>query len=316
MEPILDECSLVPNGDQTPAIRIGTLAATLKSLHALGAVRVLRSVRAAAEMDIGEGQGLRYWCHHKQVDRDAGRFVASLLNKQPFVDGSDGLFCRAQQNCAVEARRDGVEAIGLAVVALSGGVGIALPGRGPGGLWPLEMTFLDETDTLRSTVANVPCVVHPADIEALTSELLERVIAGIGSGADLLERAPDMFPRLRFGSRATKDIGAMSGAEETFKQLFWHLRVLDQCAREWTDGPFEPRGIPVSPESPATLNHGRYGPMRDFPMPDGFEPQRWSWHTKITGGENPRLYFQFEPRAEEPVVLIGYFGSHLRTVRH
>ena len=92
MEVILDESSLVPCGGWSPALRIKTLASTLKSLDQLGCARVLRSIRAAADQDIGQGRGLRGWCFDPTTNRDAGKFVAQRLGKQPFIDGDDGLF--------------------------------------------------------------------------------------------------------------------------------------------------------------------------------------------------------------------------------
>jgi hypothetical protein len=58
-----------------------------------------------------------------------------------------------------------------------------------------------------------------------------------------------------------------------------------------------------------------YGPQRDFPVPEGFKPRRWSDHTKLSGGAGARLYFHAERTDEQAVVLIGYFGDHLPTVR-
>jgi len=52
-----------------------------------------------------------------------------------------------------------------------------------------------------------------------------------------------------------------------------------------------------------------------FPMPKGFKKRRWSDHTKLSGGAGARLYFHSERTGETAVVLIGYFGDHLPTVR-
>ena len=57
------------------------------------------------------------------------------------------------------------------------------------------------------------------------------------------------------------------------------------------------------------------GPLRDFPVPDGFEPKRWTLHTKFTGGIAGRMYFRPERVNGEAVVLIGYVGPKLSTVR-
>lgn len=102
MEPLLDETSLVPCSEDEPGSRIAVLAETLTSLDALGAPRVLRGVIDAADRDIGDGKGLRYWCFRRgAVDDIAGRLVASRLSKAPFIDGPAGLLAREEGSRAI-----------------------------------------------------------------------------------------------------------------------------------------------------------------------------------------------------------------------
>ncbi|HMQ22566.1 MAG TPA: hypothetical protein PKE00_08770 [Planctomycetota bacterium] len=138
----------------------------------------------------------------------------------------------------------------------------------------------------------------------------------VPNGAAIIERAGELFPRLRFGQNALKPIGAMTGSETVFNQLVRHLRALDEGARTWADGVYEPLAVSYSVESSATLNHRTDGPMRDFGMPDGFAFERWSLHTKLTGGNSARIYFRPERVDGQALVLVGYFGPHLPTVRH
>jgi hypothetical protein len=313
MDPVLDERSLVKTDEIDPPRRVQTLAQALKTLHQLGAAKVLRTLRNAPHVDIGGGRGIVSWCRDKGVDRDAGLYVAKLLGKQPFIDGQDGLLFLAQKEFAFEAKHDDVAVMGLAVVALTGGVGVALEGVRSGGQWPLDVAFLDEAG-LRVSTTKVPCIVTSDDAESLRPMLVERILVGVRNGVDLVARAGDLFPRLRFGPDAIDGIQPLAGADALFKQLFWHLRSLNDTAAAWSQGPFEPEGIPWSTESLSTLNHGRFGPLRDFRMPEGFAPERWKLHTKLTGGSGARLYFRFEAQDNDPVVLLGYFGPHLRTV--
>lgn len=133
----------------------------------------------------------------------------------------------------------------------------------------------------------------------------------------LLARLGELFPRLRLGTRAVDQIAALTGSEPVFRQLLRHLRALDASATRWPEGEgFEPGGVTYSVESKATLDDGTLGPMRDFPVPEGFEAERWSLHTKLTGGAGARLYFRAVRTGAEAVVLVGYFGDHLPTVRY
>ena len=102
MEPALDEASLIPCTKTPLADRVRQLADTLKALDSLGAPRVLRSVRDAADRDLADGRGLRQWCFDKLTPRDAGRFVAIRLDKAPYIDGRDGLFVEAEAGRAIQ----------------------------------------------------------------------------------------------------------------------------------------------------------------------------------------------------------------------
>ncbi|NJK32345.1 MAG: hypothetical protein HC927_08025 [Deltaproteobacteria bacterium] len=163
------------------------------------------------------------------MDRDARLLVGLRLDKQPFIDGAGGLFEGAQRGFAVEAKLNGAEVFGLAVVALQGSIGVALSAhaRPQGGMVPLELTFLDDEGIRRDDI-EVPCVVAPNDAESLREVLLERLDLSLSNGRVLLERAQEMFPKLRFGDRACEQIDALHGTEPVFRQLVWHLRVLNQ----------------------------------------------------------------------------------------
>jgi hypothetical protein len=316
VEPILDETSLVPCPSRRPAARVLGLARTLKALDDLGAPRVLRSVRDAADRDIGDGNGLRRWCFDPATDRDARHLLAIRLTRPPFIDGDGGLFADAEGARAVEARVSGVSALGAGLAALTDGViaQLASASRPAGGTLSVALTYLDEAGE-RSETIEVPAFASAEEVEPQRLILLKRIDRSVADGRALLARLGELFPRLRLGTRAVDQITALTGNEPVFRQLLRHLRALDVCATKWPEGQvFNPEGVTYSVESSATLAHGTYGPMRDFPVPDGFKAERWSLHTKLTGGAGARLYFRAVRTGAEAVVLVGYFGDHLPTV--
>jgi hypothetical protein len=318
MEPILDETSLVPCPSWPPARRVVELARALQAFDGLGAPRVLRSVRDAADRDIGDGCGLRRWCFDRATDRNAGRLLAIRLASQPFIDGEEGLFATAEGARAVEATMNGASAFGAGLAALTDGVVVALASasKSAGGTLAVELTYLDD-DGERSESINVPSFVSANEVEQQRTALVARIDRTVADGRTLLARVGEMFPRLRLGPRALDQISKLSGSEMVFRQLLRHLRALDVGARRWPAGEvFEPGGVTYSVESKATLDDGILGPMRDFPAPEGFEVERWSLHTKLTGGAGARLYFRAVRTEADTVVLIGYFGDHLPTVRY
>lgn len=318
MDVILDESSLVPCDGWSPALRIKTLAGALKSLDQLGCARVLRSIRAAADQDIGHGRGLRGWCFDPTTNRDAGKFVAQRLGKQPFIDGDDGLFAAAEGERVIEGRVRDATVVGLAFAALGGTPAVALGSTAlPAcATVAVDLATLSIDGEFEETV-QVCCVVTEEDVRQQSNFIAECIKRSVADGAHLLARAGELFPRLRFGPLAVRQIAALTGNEPVFHQLFRHLHALEKGAEFWlADEHYSPaEAISWSRESNATLDHRTYGPQRDFPMPEGFNPCRWCDHTKLSGGAGARLYFHAERTDKDAVVLIGYFGDHLPTVR-
>lgn len=318
MEPILDESSLVPCSTRSPAARIEALAQTLKALDDLGVVRVLRSVREAPDRDIGDGRGLRGWCFDRQTSRDAGRLVATRLDKQPYIDGDGGLFSAAEGQRAVEVHVGGLPVVGLGLAALTDAIVVALTTgtRASGDTITVDVVYVDD-DGQREEHLAVETFTSAQEVTDARQRIGERVNRAVPNGADILARLTELFPRLRLGDDARTSVSALTGSEPVFRQLVRHLRALDEGARVWITGAYAPVAVSFSVESEATLNHGTYGPQREFAAPEGFVvTERWSLHTKLTGGNGARMYFRAERVEGQAVVLVGYFGPHLDTVRH
>jgi hypothetical protein len=318
MEPVLDELSLVPCHEWAPSIRIAALSTVLKEFDRIGMLRALRSVSDAADRDIAQGRGLRSWCFERGTNRDSGLLVASRLSRQPFIDGPGGLMARAEGQRVLETQLNGSLVLGLGLGALEGRpVATLASGASPTGR-QAQVQVLDASADPISAIT-VPVFVYAGgdEVAANAPEIQRLVDASISSGQVLLDRLGDVFPYLRVGPKASESISPMSGAEPVFRQLIRHLRALNGAAEAWAPGAsYRPEGITYSQESDQTLKHRRFGPIRDFPAPAGFELERWSLHTKLTGGAGARLYFRAVMTADSKAVLIGYFGAHLPCVLH
>jgi hypothetical protein len=245
--------------------------------------------------------------------------VGSRLARAPYIDGEGGLFAAAEGQRAVEARLGEVDVFALGLAALEDTfVQSLVRAKAPeGGSVDVVLTCLDGDDLWTETV-EVRRLVLEAEVRSAEEDILERLDSSVADGEAIVRRASEMFPRIRFGQRAEEQIAELRRSEPVFRQLLRHLRALDRGAAEWFEAtPFQPWGsLTFSPESKATLEHGRYGPMRDFPVPTGFQQDRWSLHTKLTGGNATRMYFRPERVEDGPVVLIGYFGPKLPTVEY
>ena len=317
---ILDETSLIPSERWKPAQRIAKLAHTLKALDVLGAPRALRTVRDAAERDIHQYRGLKSWCFDGATDKDQGRFLAGRLSARTFIDDPDGLFAALEGQRAIEGMVEGEPAMGLTLAVLEDDVAVALMGETRlAGDPPIQVRLtIIEADEQRVEVIPVNCLVEDSDVCKWQTAIRGKLDASLSCGVALLDRSKEVFSRLRFGSEAQAQIRALTGSEPFFRQLLRHLHGLNRGAVNWLPGQaFEPDdALSWSVESQQTLNHRKYGVMRAFPAPEGFVVERWSCHTKLTGGGGCRLYFHHqESKASESVVLIGYFGPHLPTVR-
>lgn len=318
MEPVLDETSLVRCPSWAPAVRIAALSSALMEFDRVGLPRVLRSVSDAADRDIGEGRGLRSWCFDRALNLDAGRLVATRLARQPFIDGAEGLMARVEGQRVLETQAKGTVVFGLGLGALEGRPVAMLPRAELPSGQHVQVQVLDASvDPIG--VTDVPVFAYARGDEVVADALqIQRLVdEAISSGQVLLERLADAFPYLRLGQRASEAFATLSGSEPVFRQLVRHLRALNSAAEAWAPGdPYKPEGITYSQESDQTLSHGRFGPIRDFPTPAGFAPERWSLHTKLTGGGGARLYFRAVRRDSSRAVLVGYFGAHLRCVLH
>ncbi len=317
MEPLLDETSLVPCPVRPPGSRIQGLATTMRALDNVGAPRVLRAVRDASARDVGGGRGLAMWCFDPSTPKDAGRFVAIRLGKQPFIDGDDGLFSVAQGRRVIEAKVNDSEVIACGLAAVEDHVLIifASDTRPAGETLRVELSILEaDGDGFRKDSVEIQTFASQGEVEAGRSAIVDRIERSVANGELLLVRAHEVFPRLRLGDDARTAVQALSGREPFFRQVLRHFRVLNEAALAWAPKTAFRPALTFSTESIATLEHGKFGPLRDFHTPDGFEHQRWSLHTKLTGGAGVRLYYRPERTLDEPVVLIGYLGSHLPTV--
>lgn len=317
MDPLLDETSLLPCATWAPSKRISALASVLATLDRLGASRVLRSVTDAADRDLAGGRGLRGWCFDPGTNRDAGRFVATRLSRQPFIDGSDGLLAAAEGVRVLETRVNGQLVFGLGLAALENGVVSSLASAArPVGSTVVVKVFDATSDELSETTVPIFAYALGHEVDKNADSIRELVDDSICNGRALLQRFSEVFPHLILGRTAFDAIGSLTGTEPVYRQLLRHLRVLNTSVLEWAEGEsFLPQGITFSPESALTLSHGRFGPIRDFPSPEGFNFERWSLHTKLTGGAGARLYFRPIWTDGVKVVLIGYFGSHLPCIR-
>lgn len=315
MEPVLDEHTLIKCETFSARDRIRSLAKVVALLDGIGAKRVIRTVSDFSTRLIEGNRALSQWCFDRSVDSDSRRLVAARLDKRPYIDGEDGLFHVYEKTSAIEPTCDGRAAPGLGYSHLCNGIAIGLLSsefESPC-MRTLTLLYVDNEKDWTVT-SNLSLMITEADVAAQKVQLIQRVNEGLSSGKLIIERSREFLPCLRFGPTALDQLQNMSGTEKFFPHVIRHLREFQEASIRWAPGTsYQPRSLSDSIESDQTLNHARYGPMRDFPTPQGFEARRWSRHSKI-GANTYRMYFDSEVVDSELIVLIGYIGPHLQTV--
>lgn len=320
MEAVLNERSLEPARAKVNSLlnRVAGLAESVKALHSIGLPRFLRIAQSVPDTDLGEGFTLRRLCFQAGPHKEARQFLGSLLSKAPFVEA---LYRNAEGPDAVECRWQEALVLGLGLASLREDVAVSLPQTGgfeDPGLEIVVWRISDQDESDAQPIARLVQVAHvgePAHVDLHSEWIRSRLTEEARSGEEMWSERERLFPKLLFGPGAEKQLRALAGNEAWWPQICRHLRQLNGGALGWQSGTFSPEGtLDWSEESGTTLKHGVFGPRRDFPVPDGFEPVRFSYHTKIFVG-NQRIYFHPHRVAGESLVLIGYIGRHLPTVK-
>lgn len=320
MEPVLDETSLVPCTELDATERLRRLAEALQQMDRLGYPLVLRRSQYAADAVIGGGRTLRQWLSPTGNRQGVASLLLHRLAKAPYIDGEDGLMRQQEGDSVMETRVAGEPVIGLGYAAVTRSVAFCL-GSGQesrGEKISVQIKSLEESGEETEELRVVQTYVDKSEVCGHEEDLLKSLYASVGSGRELVDRRADLWNLLEFGDDAVRSIATLTGNERVFRQLMRHLRSLQVAASVWQPGcPFEP-SVTSSRESPSTLQHRVHGPKRDFATPQGYRHERWSWHTKLTGGNGTRLYYRpvFPCDGGVVKVLIGYFGDHLSTVNH
>jgi hypothetical protein len=270
----------------------------------LGIISTLRMSESFHAVELAAGYPIAIWMTDKSVDRDDRVRFIRFATSSPYIDGdleettfgdciARGLgSCMINRSVAVSCASDAAWSMPLISVMVR-----RLSEDG-------TMTEIDET------VRNASELKHWAD----HADWIRSEIAGeIQSGADLIARAHELVPNLRFGRSAVPQISALTGTERYFQWLVKSLLLADSEVSGWDGGMFPHNRLPgpATGESGPVRNSPRLRDMRNFATDDG-RTEFMEYHMKNLG-ENRRVHFLFEPSRR--VMIIGYFGEHLETAQ-
>jgi hypothetical protein len=314
MEPALNERSIEPSEMPTME-RVTALLAVLRRLDALGFPRVLRQVRGALELEVEAGTTLRTWILRK-APHDTRQLLGRRLEKAPFVEELHGRQEDAR-GLLLQVTYDGELAIGAGIAYFCDAPAVALRGTPRWEVDPLIVlltTMDEERDQLVEGPVEVVHLCRSEQVDARQQLLRERVLHALSGGDELWRRRLELYPRLDFCEKLERQLRDLSGKELHFQHVVLALSRLDAALAGWTVGSLYP-GMDSSGESTQTLEHGTYGPMREFICPDGRKRQ-FSNHLKLRSSNWRIYYWEFRDEAKNGRALIGYVGTHLPTVKY
>ena len=259
------------------------------------------------------------WFHDNRVSRDEQEFVLTYATRYTFIRPYDEDLRGDQKfqsgKLLFEGKYGGEKAEGLGYAFLLNGLAFSIVSER---CWDTPWLDLDceefnsesdEIEESRVVLRHVSRSRHVSDDHAAWIE--ERIRDGICTGIDLLRVANARFPRMVFCNDARKQIEALTESSMQLPRVRERLFELGQLIDAWEQGRFNYHQIHnASEESPSTI--GRYGDQREFVCPDG-QRRLFSWHLKGL----PQMWrIHIWADQEERIVLIGYVGKHLPTVRN
>lgn len=311
MDLVLNERSFEPVAPSRPAAygRIDTLVDVLVAASQRGVRGALRSTDDATERPLAQAVTLATWLNDRSVDAEKRRRLRSALSKAPYVEAA-----LTQLEASSEATLDvylGAALSRSATLAHRLDAPLVSCDVAPWDRDPLTARLETlEADTLVEQVLEL-CNLYSVDsVERRTPWLRERLQQELANGAELVQRARELLPRLDFVDAARAQLRALTGSERVFRFVLQHLFALNDRAAQWShDEPSFTAGyrFRCSDESQATL--AKYRAARTFMCPDG-QARCFSMHSKVNV-DAWRIHFIPDRAALR--VLVGYVGPHLPT---
>jgi hypothetical protein len=271
----------------------------------LGLISTLRMSESFHAVELAAGYPIAMWMTDKSVDRDDRVRLSRFATSSPYIDGDleettfGDCIARGLGSCMIN-RSIAVSCASAAAWSMPE-ISVKVRHLSEDG----TMTEIDET------VRNASELKHWADhADWIRSEIVREV----QSGADLIGRAHELAPHLRFGRSAVLQISELTGTERYFQWLVKSLLLADSEVSGWDGGMFPHNRLPgpATGESGPVRNSPRLRNMRNFATDD--DRTEFMEHHMKNMAENRRVQYLFEPARR--ILVIGYFGEHLETAQY
>nr|WP_230966716.1 hypothetical protein [Nostoc commune] len=304
-----------PN-EQVAQQRMSELIKTIKTVKAQGVKVSLRTQEDFHTTILAPNYPLRHWLN--DADRDERLFIKILGTKAPFsTDIANSEIQDIENNASLsEFRHQGEMAIGLGIAYVLNTIAISLLSQE---CWDcnrvkLEFRYLDEDGEIISEsveIIHASRSSHVQEHASLIQQNQERIYQNVSDGLEVWNCREELFPNLEFCDAVRKQLEDIRTGQLELEPVVSILFELHKCTKNWNNGYFNLDGYPIeeSGESKPTL--GKYFKERTFRCPDG-KDRLFERHVKLRFC-NWRIHFL----AEQPgIVIIGYIGRHLPTVKY
>ena len=312
VEMVFNELSLaVPfESKQTARLKMTQFIDTLLASTSQGAKRKLCTTDSFNFLKLSDNYQVVQWRNDSEVEREERSFLRALQDRHdpPLPEIPD---------VSIDTNYKGTRSLGLEYAAVFEALAVSLQSEEQ---WncnrlALTLTRLEETVIVEESVD----VYHASSKDHVlthTSWLKSRSRTNVIDGNNLWNRRRELLPNLDFCDSTAEQLTALQQGDPMLRSVVSRLFELEDYCQKWQAGPFSPLQLPckVTPDSQTTLQ--QYGSERTFLCPDG-QQKLFSWHVRLT----PlawRIYFiPQEPRSsiQAGKIVVGYIGSHLRTVR-
>ena len=313
VEMVFNELSMaVPfESKQVARVKMTQFIDTLLAAASQGAKRKLCTTDSFNFLQLSSNYQIVQWRNDSEVEREERSFLRALQDRHdpPLPEIAD---------VSIDTHYGGTRSVGLEYAAVFEALAVSLQSEEQWNCDRLSLTVIKlEEGGLAEESVDVYHASSRTHVLSHTSWLKSRSRTNVIDGNDLWARRSELLPNLEFCDSVADQLAMLKQGNPMLRSVVGRLFELQDYCQSWQSGPFVSTQLPckATTESQSTLQ--QYSLERTFLCPNG-QQQIFSWHVRLT----PlawRIYFIPQEPDDSPTqpgkMLVGYIGSHLRTVR-
>lgn len=311
LEMVLNELSLLTPAADIPTAQqwMSDFIITVRTATAQGVKRVIRTQSDFQSTILAPDYPVARWRNDNAVDREARRFLKTLITKAPFLTDVSDPEIEDTVDLS-EFKHQGTQASGLGIAYLLEIMALSLASEQ---CWDcsrlqMEVRRLDENGEVIDEIVDIIHASRSNHVQEHADWIKNRIRLGVRDGVELWNRREELFPRLEFCEDVGKQIQSLGIGNSMLRMVVKRLFELEDYCKSWRTGAFNSDNLPskATPESESRLR--QFEQELTFKCPDG-EKRLFSLHVRITPGAW-RLHFSVELGPGK--IIIGYIGPKIQ----